>query len=678
MDTPTPPAERTATETPSAVLPWWRRDPERLAVWGLALAGIALRFWYLRDFSGSPLFDLPIGADVGEYYQRAQELANGCFFPKSPDIHAPVYSVFLALVLKLGGGVPSARAIQLILNFGAWLAFYLLLRRKRIPVAVRLWFLAFVMLLPTPVYYQAELVSESLLVPLAAAFFWLRHFAGVAGTPSRRGWAAFGAGLALGVMNLTHPMTLFFSAAEVGWELCTRNCRRAAALLAALAVTVGSFCAAQSIRYRKPCGIQANAGFNFYLGNNPAANGGCYLRPGKHWRKVHREAAQEAKRRGISADAVFLGRAGDFWRRHPGKALLLCGRKALLVVSPREMPSGADLPPLLYFSEPVFYGLILTPVLLFVAAFGLWRVLRGKEYRYIHYLLLFFSMYLAQIVTVTSGRYRLVMLIPAALFAGVGMRDFKWRRYWFLPLLAAVACTAFIVTDYGRMRAEAAILYSEAAFKRGDWRQSEALAAYALRAFEDPDPAHCWELRGGSAENLADKALEERSAAIARNRPDLVENFRREAQRQIDFAGVCYLKMTKAEPTFHRGWMHLAALAEKTGDADPSGGWYDRAELWYGKALRCEPEAPDLCYNYARFRFRTGRPCGDAVAAALRACPNWSQAWHLAGIVAMRDGEFRRALDCFYRAAELAPDAATREVNLNNLRNAEDRLKKAK
>ena len=165
------------TATPSVAGAWKPRDfdRERIAVWALVLSGMLLRFWYLYDFAGSPLFDLPIGADVGEYYNRARHLLLGEVFPVTPDIHAPLYSCFLALLLKLGCGVPAVRTVQIVLNFGAWLALYWLLRTKRTPLKARLWFLGIVMLLPVPVFYQGELVSESLLLPLTAGFFWLRQ-----------------------------------------------------------------------------------------------------------------------------------------------------------------------------------------------------------------------------------------------------------------------------------------------------------------------------------------------------------------------------------------------------------------------------------------------------------------------------------------------------------------------
>ena len=141
----------------------------------------------------------------------------------------------------------------------------------------------------------------------------------------------------------------------------------------------------------------------------------------------------------------------------------------------------------------------------------------------------------------------------------------------------------------------------------------------------------------------------------------------------IELAGEFYAREIEAENTFYRGWVNYAMLAENMGDRNPR--WYEKAEKWYREALKLEPGAADLCYNYARFCFRTGRPCEAAVAMMLRTAPNWSDAWHLAGQAAYRDRDFRRAVECFYRAMELAPDAVSRAANLNNLRNAEDKLR---
>ena len=689
-------------EIPSAV-PWWRRgdfDRERIVVWALVLAGMLLRFWYLRDFSGSPLFDLALGADVGEYYRRARQLLVGDHFPVTPDIHAPVYSYFLALLLKIGrGNVPFVRTAQLVLNFGAWLALYWLLKTRRTPLKVRLWFLGIAMLLPVPVFYQAELVSESLLLPLAAAFLWLRYFSDFSRTMKRRAGALCGAGTVLAAMNLTHPITLLFSAAEVALELRRRKYHRAVLLFAVLLFFVGGYCAVQSIHYRELCGIQSNSGFNIYLGNNPDANGGCYLRPGRRWRKVHREAAVEAERSSLPVDTVFLKRAGRFWLQHPFKGLLLWGWKAVKVCSPRELASGSDLPPLVCFTRIVFYGRLLTPLLIIMAGYGLWRLLRSRRrIRCVHGMLLFFSLYLAQIVTVTSGRYRLLMLVPAALFAAYGVIEFNWRRLWYILPPAFVVCCFFTVTDYGKMRAEAAIIYAEAAFRNGDFRQVEELAAYAERDIDNPDPAHCAELRGGAAEKLAMAAAVERESAVSLRRREAAEELRREAQRRIDAAGIQYRRAVTLEPEYYRGWMHLARLAENAGICGQAGKWYRKAleyapgapdlrynyayftfrqaEMWYRMALKLSPGDPGVCGSYALLCFRLRRAeCAEAVRKAIDADPSWFRSWHLAGVVAMRlDGDLRLAVECFGRALELSPDAVTREINLNNLRSAEHKL----
>ena len=148
-----------------------------------------------------------------------------------------------------------------------------------------------------------------------AAVFWLLHLS------ERRSPAAFGAGLALGIMNLTHPMTLLFTLFEVGFA-AYRKAYRAAALAALGALlVVGSWCGAKRFHYHRLLGIQENAAFNLYLGNNPHANGKCNIRPGRQWRSAHRQARIEAEARGISVDRVFYARVLGFWLRRPFSAL---------------------------------------------------------------------------------------------------------------------------------------------------------------------------------------------------------------------------------------------------------------------------------------------------------------------------------------------------------------------
>ena len=631
-------------EIPAPAVPERAAAAERFVVWGLIAAGVALRIWYLWDFSGSPLFALPIGADVAEYCSRAREIIAGRWFAAAPDIHAPLYSAFLALLLKLGdGSVPLVRAWQLALNLGAWLTLYWLLKCDGVRQKVRLTFLGLAMLLPVPVYYQAELVSESLLLPELAACFWCLHLAFRGNSRQLRASGAAGAGAMMAALNLTHPMTLLFTAAEIAMAFRRRRRRAGALMLGMAALIVGAWCVAQSVHYGRLCGIQANGGFNIYLGNNPGATGNCYLRPGLAWRRLHREAALEASRRGISKDAVFLERAADFWLFHPGQGLALWGRKALLVFSPSESPSGSDLPPLLCFTTCVFFGRMLTPVMFLLGAFGLWRIFRKRYSGFDHWMLLFFALYAAQIVTVTSGRYRLLMLAPVMLFAAAGCCELVWRRWW--PLIAALLLGFgfFTVTDYGRNRGEAAALYAEAVLRSGRWQFADELAAYAARASYSPDLAHCANLRGAAAEGRGDVAGAEKH----------------------------YRRATELEPELAAPWMNLGNLAAQRGDAAA-------AEAHYRRALSLDPRLPDLAYNYARFRFLSGAPCAAEIAGALQSASGDAKVWNLAGMFAMRNGEYARASRYFARAAEVAADPVAREAYWNNRRIAVERARGVK
>ena len=61
----------------------------------LLLAGVLLRAAYLYEYASLINFDIPVGPDIGEYDQRAREILAGRILPAVPDIHAPLYPLFL-------------------------------------------------------------------------------------------------------------------------------------------------------------------------------------------------------------------------------------------------------------------------------------------------------------------------------------------------------------------------------------------------------------------------------------------------------------------------------------------------------------------------------------------------------------------------------------------------------
>ena len=109
---------------------------------GILFAGALLRVFYLSEYSTFDNFDLAIGADIGEYASRAREIMAGRLFPAEPEIHAPLYSFFLAFLQSCGAGVPAIRIIQTVLNFAACVWLFFIMGSLGISEKIRFCFLA--------------------------------------------------------------------------------------------------------------------------------------------------------------------------------------------------------------------------------------------------------------------------------------------------------------------------------------------------------------------------------------------------------------------------------------------------------------------------------------------------------------------------------------------------------
>ncbi|HEX9639024.1 MAG TPA: glycosyltransferase family 39 protein, partial [Acidobacteriota bacterium] len=320
----------------------------------IVLLALVVRGLYLMQAATFPLFDQLI-VDAKAYYEWAREIAAGDWLGAGRGVfyQAPLYPYFLAVLMWLGLGDPSAiRLAQIVL--GSIACGWLLLAGRR-------WFdrragLAAALLgaLYAPAIFTDGLIQkESLGLFLMALVVWL--FAFNRDAPSRAGWAALGA--ALGLLALLRETTLVLIPLLPIWLLvnfCER--RRSERLAWALAVGVGAGAILLPVALRnlwvggELVLTTAQSGPNFYIGNGPQATGTYVaLVRGRSDTRFERDDATRiaaaALGRPLSSSEVsryWWDRAFESIRRQPGRWLALMGRKLWMLLHAYEIPDAED------------------------------------------------------------------------------------------------------------------------------------------------------------------------------------------------------------------------------------------------------------------------------------------------------------------------------------------------
>ena len=468
---------------------WW--------FWLISAAGLLLRLEYLREFSGEIHFPFALGADVCEYDRRAREVLAGVLFPGEPEIHAPLYSLFLAFWYQIGNfSIALARITQLVLNWGAYVSIAHLFRKSGSKPAVILWFLGLSMFTPVLFFHQAELISESLLAPVLAVFFWLIYGA------EKHRKLYVGAGMMLGLALLTHGLMLFFAAGEAGYLLWRRQRRNCLLLAAGIAAAVIPVIAAKSIYYCKLTGIQGNTAYNLWIGNNPDADGGCYLRPGRAWETPLRSFREKARASGVSPARMIGETVVRFYLDDPGQLIVMPVKKLKLLFAFTEPIAGADPEYLIRLTPVQRYGAGAMGAVLLLALTGTFFAIRQKLHSYMHFYLLAGCTAAGLLITVVSGRYRQGMMPGIMLLAALGAY-YLGKRVWLVIVPVLIGGAVLIPRIAGGIEEnhEAASITGEAHYLAGNYDQAEKLLLIAERGEEHPERYHnllgaIWEERG--------------------------------------------------------------------------------------------------------------------------------------------------------------------------------------
>jgi len=468
----------------------------------------ALRALYVGQLTRSPLFDHPT-MDARYHDQWARAIVAGQTFIDGPYFRAPLYPFFLAGIYRLfGDGYLGPRLVQALLGSLSCGLVFLLGRAafSRAVGAVAGFAAALYWVL---IYFDGELLITPLIVflDLLVILLLLRG-------ARKPGALIFGAaGLVLGLSTIARPNVLLFAPAVMVWLVVWSGPRWGRGMAWAVCFGVGALVAVLPVTARNylvggdTVLIASQGGVNFYIGNNPDADGKTAIVPGTPpdwWGGYYAaiERAEQALGRKLKPSEVsryYYGQAWQFIRQHPGQALRLTARKLRLFWIRWEISNNKDV----YFWAghftpwmrwlPVGFGLV-GPLSI------LGMVLCRRRAAALFPLWGFILVYMVSVVVFfCTARYRVPVLAPLillstyAVFWLVGaVRRGRWRAVGGAVLVLVPAALLVNITHGApRLQHDADSYWKLAAAYQRAGQPDRAIQSYrhALKEYYHPrDP----------------------------------------------------------------------------------------------------------------------------------------------------------------------------------------------
>lgn len=347
--------------------------------------------------------------------------------PAEPFFVSPLYLYFLRAV---GVSLLAARIIQIVLGSIAVVLIF---------DTARLWFgdraanIAAILAIGTGVisFYEITILQAALDPFLVALVLWLLA----------RDSAA--TGIAAGLLALNRPNVLLWLPVLAIAILWSRGWRRAFALVAGVVIAIAPVTIRNYAVSHQLVLISSHGGLNFYIGNNPEADGTYHHVPG-----IRPTIA------GQSEDAPRMeAREGSFYRRalqwiatNPGGAFTLFLRKIAFTFNQTDLA--------LNYSYSFFTHDVASPLKVLVAGpwllfpLGLAGAARNLRNRAFAVWATFIPVYAISVALFfVSSRYRLPLLIPMCVTASAMFIRPRAASWIAAALLAAGVCWNFGLDD---------------------------------------------------------------------------------------------------------------------------------------------------------------------------------------------------------------------------------------
>ena len=687
------------------------------------LAALVVRLIHTWQLRSSPFFDTLLG-DANGYDTWAQRLAAGDWIGSDVFYQAPLYPYFLGLVYAIvGRDLLIVRIIQAVIGSASCVLLGLTGERlfsKKVGLAAGL-----VMAVWAPAIFFDSLLQKSVLdMFFMCLTLWMLSGIRDQGSEIRENkgsgtWVWVGLGAAMGLLALSRENALLLIAVVAGWGFIQSR-KGLLLFIAGLAIV---FAPVVARNYAVDGGFYLTTsqfGTNFYIGNNPAADGTyASIRFGRGSPEYERvdatEVAEAAVGRSLSPSEVssyWTERALNFISSQPGQWIKLTGRKIRLLFNRSEMidteaqESYAEFSTVLWLLGWLTHFGILVPL----SAYGMLEAWPDRKRLWIFYALAFaYSVSVVMFYVFARYRYPLVpMLVLFAAYGGSKLLVWSYpdRRRRALvvafigmlviftntPALSATLMKAITENNLGtrlmeQNNYEAAIAHQQRAIAlmpdypagynnlgatlRAAGRLDEAIANYRKALELKPDFA-------SASYNLANALLEQGKTA------DSAESFRQalranpnsvEAHNNLGIA----LAQKGDAPGAIAEFRAALALDDRSVHAHRNLGnmLYDMGQRAEGlthleRAVELAPNEPEAVYDIGTILLQEQRfvPAAARFEAALKIKPDWAEAHNNLGIALASQGRIAAALTHFERAVELNPNLGDARANRDQARAA--------
>jgi len=497
-------------------------------------AGAALRVAYLLELlHWRYAREVLLVGDGRVYHEAALRILSGNPWGVPVSYQDPLYPTILALLVKFtGSDLAGPLAVQHALGVASAGLCFAIARRMGGPVA-GLVAAALAALSPVPIYYEGLIEKSAPGIFLFALATWLL----ASGLARGRAARVAGAGAALALTALLRGNALFvLPVAGLAIALARPRPIPTGKAIVALGLGIALVLVPTMTRNRMITGSFAltagQGGANFWVGNNAGNRTGTF-RPPPFLREDprHEEYDWRAEAERWAGRTLDRGEVSRFWLREglrywvefPAAAMRNTGIKMLLFFSGYELPDTQAYSffrdyigiPILRWPLPAMGPTMALAILGLLVSLPLWRA-RAAE-------LGLLAGYAASVVFFfVLGRYRIIALVPAASFAGVGaaaiVRHARRREALRFAAAVAVLVAAGFVTRLGRWPAREALSYINLAVSLArEGRYDEAARPVAEWLAYNPQSVLARELEGKLAMIRGDLETAERdfSGALA-------------------------------------------------------------------------------------------------------------------------------------------------------------------